>query len=42
METLRGLQEPVKNLYELGGRKTPAARALEKGQGLTLLKGSAG
>lgn len=40
-ETFRGIQEPVKNLYKLGGRKTSAARVLQKGQGLTLLDRSA-
>lgn len=42
METFRGLQEPAQNLYKLGGRKTPAARVLQKGQGLALLNGSTG
>lgn len=42
VETFGGLQEPVKDLYRAGGRKTPAAQVLRKGQGLALHTRSAG
>lgn len=35
-------KKTVKTLYKPGGRKTPAAQVLQKGQGLTLLDRSAG
>lgn len=41
VETFRGLQEHVKNLYKLKGRKPLAAQVLQKGQGLTPLDRSA-
>lgn len=41
VETFRGLQEHVKNLYKLKRKKTMAAQVLQKGQGLMLLNKSA-
>lgn len=42
VETFGGLQEHVKDLHKVGGRKTLAAQVLQKGQGLALHTRSAG